>query len=69
MYKSERIGLRLTPSEKTAAKLLADLEGGLSIAALLRRLIRLAADEHGVWPPAKTSDQPISVFDKEVKMG
>jgi hypothetical protein len=51
MEKSERFGLVLSPTEKTAVLRLAEAEGGLSMAALVRRLIREAAREHGLWPP------------------
>jgi hypothetical protein len=51
MYKkSERFGLVLTPLEKDTVARLAEVEGGLSSAALMRRLIRQAAQERGLWP-------------------
>lgn len=53
MEKTERLGLVLTPKEKAAVTRLAELEGGLSQAALVRRLIRVAANEQGVWSLAK----------------
>jgi hypothetical protein len=40
MYKTERLGLVLTPAEKTAVVQMAEAEGGLSQSALVRRLIR-----------------------------
>lgn len=50
MEKTERFGLVLSPREKTAVERLAELEGGLSKAALMRRLIRREAHERGLWP-------------------
>ena len=50
MYKSRRFGLVLTSAEKHALNRLAEIEGGLSQAATLRRLIRQAAAERGLWP-------------------
>jgi hypothetical protein len=40
MYKTERLGLLLTPAEKTAVVQMAEAKGGLSQNALVRRLIR-----------------------------
>jgi hypothetical protein len=51
MYKTKRLALVLTPAEKTAVVEMAEAEGGLSQAALVRRLIRNAAQERGIWPP------------------
>jgi len=51
MYRTKRLALVLTPAEKTAVVKMAEAEGGLSQAALVRRLIRNAAKEHGIWPP------------------
>jgi hypothetical protein len=51
MYKTKRLALVLTPAEKTAVVQMADAEGGLSQSALVRRLIRNAARERGMWPP------------------
>ena len=45
-----RFGLVLTPEERTAVQRLADAEGGLSVAAVLRRWIRQEAKRRGVWP-------------------
>jgi hypothetical protein len=50
MTKTERIGLVLSTEEKTAGKRLAEAEGGLSFAALVRRLIRTEANRRGLWP-------------------
>jgi len=46
--RTERFGLILSPMEKRALVLLAEAEGGLSQAAVLRRLIRLAARDKGL---------------------
>lgn len=45
-----RFGLILTDSEKRALERLAEAEGGLSQAALLRRLVHREAKERGLWP-------------------
>ena len=49
MLKTERFGLSLSPRERQALKHLAEVEGGLSQAALVRRLIRNEARERGLW--------------------
>jgi hypothetical protein len=48
-YRSERFGLVLTPKEKTALQRLAERER-ISGAAVVRRLIWHAAEEHGLLP-------------------
>lgn len=53
MEKTERFGFVLTPAEKRVFTRLAEYEGGLSQAALVRRLIRKAAYERGLWPSQK----------------
>ena len=50
MRKSERLGFVLSPREKSALEDLAEIEGGLSQSAVLRRLIRAEAQRLGVWP-------------------
>jgi hypothetical protein len=40
----------LTQPEREAMRRLAETEGGLSGAALLRRLVRKAAQQENVWP-------------------
>ena len=50
--KVHRFGFVLTDDEKQALARLAEIEGGLSEAATVRRLIRRAANERGVWPLA-----------------
>ena len=58
MRKSKRLGLVLTPAEKTAVVRLAEAEGGLSQAAVVRRLIRQAARSRGLWSAnAPTQDR------------
>lgn len=47
--RTEQFGLVLLPSEKVALERLAEVEGGLSQAALVRRLIRQAAKDQGLW--------------------
>ncbi len=51
MNREIRFGLLLAPAEKYVLNRLAEAEGGLSLAALVRRLIREAAREQGFWPP------------------
>ena len=50
MERTERFGLILSPVEKSALAQLAEAEGGLSQAAILRHLLRRAARERGLWP-------------------
>lgn len=52
MKKSLRFGLVISPKEKAAVERLAEVEGGLSQAALIRLLVRKAAHLRGLWPPA-----------------
>jgi hypothetical protein len=51
MVKTERFGLLLTMDEKLLISQLAELEGGLSQAAFIRRLIHQAAQQHGLLEP------------------
>jgi hypothetical protein len=55
MEKTERFGFWLTLEEKSLIIKLAEMEGGLSLAALIRRLVREAAQKHGI---------PIDKFNK-----
>lgn len=48
IQKTERFMLKMTPLEKKALIALADKEG-LSMAATIRRLIRLTAQEQNIW--------------------
>jgi hypothetical protein len=48
VQKKERVGLILTIAEKNMLIRLTEIEGGLSQAALIRRLIRKAAIEQGI---------------------
>ncbi len=57
MRKGIRFGFVLTEDEKSALTKLAELEGGLSEAATVRRLIRRAAREVGAWKLKKQSAQ------------
>ena len=54
MRKTIRFGLLLSEPEQIAAKQLAELEGGLSQAALIRRLIREAAQRRNIWSSEHT---------------
>ena len=49
MDKSERFGLVLSIKEKIALRRIAEAEGGLSLAASLRRLIYQEALRRGLW--------------------
>ena len=51
MDRTERFGLVLSPVEKSVLARLAESEGGLSQAAMLRHLLRREARECGLWPP------------------
>ena len=48
--KTARIAFICYEEEKEALKRLAELEGGLTLAAMLRRLIRKVAKEKDIWP-------------------
>ena len=50
MLKTEQFALLLAPCEKQALEKLAEHDGGLSKAAMVRRLIRHAARDRGLWP-------------------
>ena len=56
--RTEEFGLVMSSVEKQALKHLAEVEGGLSQAALLRRLIRQEARKRGLWPEAQAQGQP-----------
>ncbi len=57
MRKDKRVGLWLTDEEKNVLVRLAEIEGGLSRAALIRRLIHQSAKEHHLVEP----DPPESI--------
>jgi hypothetical protein len=50
----ERLSLVLTSAEKSLVEQLAEVEGGLSLAATIRRLIRQAARQHGLEPYSRS---------------
>lgn len=56
MDRTERFGLILSPVEKQALAQLAEREGGLSQAAMLRHLLREAARQCGFLPRDGTSN-------------
>ena len=56
MLKTKRIGLIVTEKEKKWIIQLAEIEGGLSQAALLRRLIRQAAECHNLTAKSKSKE-------------
>jgi hypothetical protein len=57
MNREIRFALLLRPDEKHALSRLAEVEGGLSRGATLRRLLRKAAHEKGLWPPKQPQAQ------------
>jgi hypothetical protein len=56
--RSARFCLVLTPSERSALEQIAEADGGLSYAAAVRRLIRQAARERGLWSTVATPGRP-----------
>ena len=60
MQRTVRLGILLSPNEKTSLALLAEHEGGLSKAALIRRLLRKEARMKGYWPVA-SSTEPVTI--------
>jgi len=66
MRKSERLGFVLSPREKSALRYLAEMEGGLSQSALLRRLIRAEAQRRGLWPEEQSLWEETLHADEEV---
>lgn len=67
MDKSLRFGMVLSPAEKYALVRLAEVEGGLSQAAIVRRLIRRAALQCGFWPPPDTDEQHVQMHVDEMQ--
>ena len=68
---NQRFGFLLSAEEKEILNLLSEIEGGMSKAALLRRLIRLTAIENGIWDgpeyrSKKVSQTLISNGDKQI---
>lgn len=58
--KSKMFGLALSPTEREAIRKLAQLEGGLSQAAVVRRLIVLEARRRGVLPQASEQTREVT---------
>ena len=58
MDRTERFGMVLSATEKQVLQLLAEGEGGLSQAALLRHLLRQAARDRGLLPGDLNAGQP-----------
>jgi hypothetical protein len=58
MKRDADMRLVMTQTEKAALVKLAEVEGGLSQAAVVRRLIRAAARERGVWPLPAAGSTP-----------
>jgi hypothetical protein len=61
MQRTERLGIVLSEREKAAVVRLAEVEGGLSQAALVRRLIRQAARSRGLWQPVNDGMAPCTL--------
>jgi hypothetical protein len=57
MLKTKRIGLIVTDEEKNWVIQLAQLEGGLSQASLIRRLIHQAAERHYLSGKPDTAEE------------
>jgi hypothetical protein len=55
--RNARFCLVLTPLERSALEQIAEADGGLSYAAAIRRLIRQAARERGLWSGAAAPGQ------------
>jgi hypothetical protein len=49
MFKSERLTVKVLPTDKTVVQQIAQAEGE-SVAAVVRRLIRQEARRQGLWP-------------------
>jgi len=64
MKRHIRFEFLLSPDERHALHRLAEMEGGLSQAALVRLLIRQAAQERGMWP---AKQQQTDQQKKEIK--
>lgn len=54
--KTERFGMVLTAIEQQLLKKMSN-DDDMSEAAFIRRLIRMAAKERGLWPPNKSLHQ------------
>ena len=67
MQKTTQFGMVLTPLEKHAISLLAEIEGGLSIAALVRLLVRKAAIERGVWHEINIDQSSPTITHRQVQ--
>lgn len=57
MPRRERLSLVLSSREKAAVEHLAEMEGGLSLAALVRRLIRKEAKDQKLWTEGQGQDR------------
>lgn len=55
--RTERIGLVVTPREKTVVRKLAEDEGR-SMANVIRKLVREEAKKRGLWQSPKREAQP-----------
>jgi hypothetical protein len=48
--RDQRFPMMLSSTEKAVGLELAEADGGLSLAALFRRLLRVEAERRGLWP-------------------
>ena len=55
MLRNKVVGLKVTEGEKRALQRLAEIEGGLSEAATVRRLILKSAHRLGLWRPGENT--------------
>ena len=68
MRRNIRFGMVLSQSEKATLTKIAEIEGGLSKAAVIRRLIQREAYTQGILPLPESSNQTATVIDQEVNM-
>ena len=66
MERSVRFCLLLTCQERRSLKQLAEREGGLSQAAMVRHLVRSKARSLGLWPPSGCDGKVCDCTDGEV---
>lgn len=57
MPRTENVAVLMTKREKAALRSLAAEEGGLSLSAMLRRLVRQAALRCGIWQRTANSEK------------
>jgi hypothetical protein len=65
--KNDRLTLRVPPCHKAALRSLAKRDGE-AMAVVVRRLIRKAAVDAGVWPPTNTTGQTANSAGRESRL-